>query len=332
MIRRLCFSYITVFIWLLWACVMVVPAGNALAGNETILDSNTGCQGDLPCLETEVQPSTAHVGETVRIIMKYRLPEGASLVDSDVIKGTEGLVVTGVKKTHGKVVVSCIVTSLDSWKSGPLALLYQEKSGAIREVSAPAISVKVGSGFGKDISKAQLQDINDIVPSIPILQRLKPYILIFALVLLLGVFLFFFYRWYKKRGLKKASQLSPSEEALNSLHSLEEKGFIQKGMFKHLYFELSEIIRRYIEAIREIPASEMTTDEIARKLKDPLDLELITLFREMDLVKFADSSPSENSVALLFERFERYINETSGENSGEISGGVQEENRRANLK
>ncbi|MDB4264998.1 hypothetical protein N9893_02930, partial [bacterium] len=54
----------------------------------------------------------------------------------------------------------------------------------------------------------------------------------------------------------------------------------------------SEILRRYLEAIRDFPAAEFTTEEIARHIRDDQDRQLIALLQQADLVKFADRVPT----------------------------------------
>ena len=82
-------------------------------------------------------------------------------------------------------------------------------------------------------------------------------------------------------------------------------------MEKTHYFIFSEILRRYLESIRNFPAAEFTTEEIARHIKTEPDRKLIPLLQQADLVKFADNVPTvarkeEDMLAAL-----TYIRETS---------------------
>ena len=51
-------------------------------------------------------------------------------------------------------------------------------------------------------------------------------------------------------------------------------------------------MRRYLEAIRNFPAAEYTTEEIARRISAESDRKLIPLLQQADLVKFADTVPT----------------------------------------
>jgi hypothetical protein len=74
---------------------------------------------------------------------------------------------------------------------------------------------------------------------------------------------------------------------------------------------LSGIVRKYMEGIRGIPASEMTTDELSSALTNARDREVIPLLRGMDLVKFANVMPSENAVSKVVDDVKQYILDTS---------------------
>ena len=88
-------------------------------------------------------------------------------------------------------------------------------------------------------------------------------------------------------------QLIPEDElALNKIKLLEAKEYLKKMQFKNFYFELSEIIREYLNKRYDIVTLERTTYEISLDLKKIiLDKELLNefleFFNECDMVKFA---------------------------------------------
>jgi hypothetical protein len=69
-------------------------------------------------------------------------------------------------------------------------------------------------------------------------------------------------------------------------------------------------MRRYLESIRHFPAAEYTTEEISRQIQMEVDRKLLPLLRQADLVKFADTVPTqprkEEDVRLALS----YISET----------------------
>ena len=73
---------------------------------------------------------------------------------------------------------------------------------------------------------------------------------------------------------------------------MEKKQYFEKGRVKKYYFFFSEILRRYLESIRNFPAAEYTTEEIAKHISAEPDRKLIPLLLQADLVKFADTVPT----------------------------------------
>lgn len=90
--------------------------------------------------------------------------------------------------------------------------------------------------------------------------------------------------------------LPPHVVAMNGLESLKEKKLWQAGKTKDYYTELTDILRIYIEERFDIPAVEMTTDEIMEGLKNietrqELQNNLSSILNLADLVKFAKENP-----------------------------------------
>jgi hypothetical protein len=99
--------------------------------------------------------------------------------------------------------------------------------------------------------------------------------------------------WIRKRrgkGARVIEQTPPDKLAIRGLKALDAQKLFEKGRIKDFYFEFSEILRHYLEAIREFPAAEYTLEEIARAAKKKEDQPLLSLLRRADMVKFADST------------------------------------------
>ncbi|MBD3392293.1 MAG: hypothetical protein GF410_09785 [Chitinivibrionales bacterium] len=96
----------------------------------------------------------------------------------------------------------------------------------------------------------------------------------------------------------------PFDEAMEALARLEARQYLAKGMIREYVFELSEILKRYIERRFGTNASEYTTEEMLAWLdRAPLDAKsrrwLEWFFTEADPVKFAKHVPSRD----IMERF-----------------------------
>jgi hypothetical protein len=117
--------------------------------------------------------------------------------------------------------------------------------------------------------------------------------------------------WRRRRRDNRGKSLieePPHLWAKKALEELEAARLFESGAVKVYYFRLSEVLRRYIEAIRGFPAAEYTTEEIARRVRLPEDKALVPLLKRIDLVKFADAVPApaakdeEMRVALAYVR------------------------------
>ncbi|MGC8867724.1 MAG: hypothetical protein ACP5PA_05900, partial [Elusimicrobiales bacterium] len=87
----------------------------------------------------------------------------------------------------------------------------------------------------------------------------------------------------------------PYERAMDSMRDLISKNLVEQNRIKEFYFELSDIIRKYIEEEFNVCATQMTSNELVRKLKNEFSIEIIIKLKEFleisDLVKFAKYIP-----------------------------------------
>ncbi len=157
----------------------------------------------------------------------------------------------------------------------------------------------------------QMTDILDIQPIVRLnLDWIFWGLGIFLLVLILG---FLFSRYFNNRKkIPKAQKISlasvsPSEAALKALSELDAMGLLERGQFRKYYFELSEILRRFLEEVFKIPAIDATTEEILPKLKtsrffsDESQVMVRKNLIHMDLVKFAKLTPSPTEIQGLYQ-------------------------------
>ena len=112
-------------------------------------------------------------------------------------------------------------------------------------------------------------------------------------------------------------RLRPAHEAaFEALRALKEKKLIEKGFVKEYYFELSAIIRRYLESRFSIKAVEMTTEEFLQALRQSQILAgehkniLKQFLQHADLVKFAKYGPTREEADKSFSCVEKLIDVT----------------------
>jgi hypothetical protein len=244
-----------------------------------------------PGLIATVDKPSARLGETVRLTLAYRLPEGARLPEKPQIDGLSEVTVLDRQVTADHIIVSSLVDLLDTWKTQDLSLTYLDKEGNPQKLTAPAVTLPVVSNLGDKPHEARLRPIEDIIPTrSPWLEYLPWAAHFFALAALCLGLLW----WRRKKRLNEiyAEILEPPHiRARNALERLNREMLFENGQIKGFYFRFSEILRQYLGAIRGFGAAELTTEEIAAHITHEVDRPLLDLLRQADLVKFADAVP-----------------------------------------
>lgn len=190
-----------------------------------------------------------------------------------------------------------------------------EQGGRWNEIKANSVKVKVLSLLTDGGANADIVDIKNVLGKTPWLLYA---IILGVLATIAGVFLF--YR-YKKRKIQEYSAQNiykpkPHEVAYAALAALRDKGYINRGMVKEYFDELSLIIRAYIEARFNIKAPYMTTEEFldSAKRNHLLVSEQKALLEEFltcsDMVKFAKYWPQSEEVEGSFRRAKMFVDET----------------------
>ncbi len=271
---------------LLWALVCLFW-GSAPAWSETPKTDS------VPALSASVEKNTVKIGELLWVTLRYTLPENAKLPESDGIGGLETLTVVEYKTEPTQIKIRFIVDQLESFDLGPFSLTYIDHQDNEQQVTADPITITISSNLGEKIEDAALKPIEDIIST----QSRWLWYLIWAIatISLLGLVSGFIW-WRKKRrihDMQAALEDPPHVKADKEIDNLIASGLFERGDVKAFYFIFSETIRRYMESIRRFPAAEMTTEEIAKKIKtDPSDQRILPLLRQADLVKFADLMPA----------------------------------------
>ena len=118
--------------------------------------------------------------------------------------------------------------------------------------------------------------------------------------------------YLRKRGkrfvdlFKPAPPLPPHILAFGALEKLRNEELWQNNEHKRYYSALSDILRLYLDGRFEVGAMEMTTDEIAAALRgveieQKQKMNLLTVLRNADLVKFAKAIPEAEENEQAFD-------------------------------
>lgn len=148
------------------------------------------------------------------------------------------------------------------------------------------------------------------------------YLLVFVIFVLLVIATIFLLKFLKNRNRKESEEdgdktkKTPYEIALERLDVLKEKDFLSRGLVKEYYFELSLIVRYYLEDRFLIRAPEMTFEEFlvsmksARQLTDSQKELLRKFLQDSDMVKFAKYGPKSEEIKHAFDSAVELIENT----------------------
>jgi len=289
-----------------------------------LLGSQGAMEGSRPGLTASLDRDSARVGSKVILTLSYRLPEGAGFADIPEIKGLEDLTHMDREIGPDEIRITLLVDQLGSWKTGPIAVSYLDKDGKTRVLTTDPVSLTVLSNLGEKPEEAQLRPIQGIIPTTPLWWKYVPWVAGIAGLLLIVFGLLWWYHRRHRRELSAMAQDPAHVWAKKEIEHLEAQGLFEKGQAKAFYFRFSEIVRRYLEAIRGFPAAEFTTEEITSCIDNEQDRKLLPLLRQADLVKFADTTPTPAKKEEEVNTVLAYIHETSpGPEAGNSSAGQQ---------
>jgi len=191
-----------------------------------------------------------------------------------------------------------------------------------------------GTVIGYKIPSVTIEELNkegkfeEIEPPVSLSGNYTRIIWIIAAILIIAAAAFGLYRYLKKREKNIPAEtptITPIEIFINEVNSLKLRELIEAGKINEYVFDVSIIFRRYLSAMLLFDAAEMTTDEIASRIKKhmPLDLysicgeEIISNMRLWDFSKFAEFTPS---AELLLENLDATISAAKRISGMERSG------------
>jgi hypothetical protein len=241
----------------------------------------------------------AEAGTAATLELRFSLPRDARLKDPVKPRGLADKTVLGIDKAEGGLDARLLVDSLDVFEAGPVFLDFDSPDGGGAFKAEPA-RLTVTTSLGDNPSALTPRPALGIIPGVPGWKKYGPWALfgLFAAALAgCGAV------WMKRHRarLVEARVIPADEEALARLNSLRENMDAGRLEAKEYYFQLSEILRTYMERLRGFPALEMTVEEIASKVSDARDRAMVPLLREADMVKFAGKRPM---AARLLEDFD----------------------------
>jgi hypothetical protein len=157
-------------------------------------------------------------------------------------------------------------------------------------------------------------DIADILGPLTIFPPFTTVLLYLAVGAAAAAALYAFWRLARKvRRRIELARMSPRERALAELADLLARRLVEQNRVKDFYFELTMIVRRYIERAHRVRAPEQTTEEFltaaARNSEFPPHVlgTLRTFLQAADLVKYAAYQPGSDVVNRAVETAKNYV-------------------------
>jgi hypothetical protein len=161
------------------------------------------------------------------------------------------------------------------------------------EAHSQKITIEIASVLRLQGEPTDIKDIKDIVK---VDRNWIPWFFWGLNIILLAIALYLLWKYRKKthpNHINNEIVLSAHEIALRELDKLKNKGLLERGDAREHFFELSEILRRYLGKRYLFPALDWTTEEITKYFKNQKKIELTSrteanrILKKSDLIKFA---------------------------------------------
>lgn len=196
-------------------------------------------------------------------------------------------------------------------------------------VWSKSLSLKVIQPFQIDTTKQEIADIKDVMSPLFNWKALFKMLLWTLLGLALLTAAWFIWRKFYRPKVKgevkeKLPDLPPYVIAVQKLDKIKQEKLWQQNRHKEYHTQVTDVIREYIEYTFDVPAMEMTTDEILLHLnhlrfeQKSSWLSLQQLLQLADLVKFAkwNAGPDEHELSLMNAYL--FVNQTKVEEAPEL--------------
>ncbi len=196
----------------------------------------------------------------------------------------------------------------------PITIEYTDTNANNASLQTPAYSFEVRSVKPPDVT-----EMKDIKPPFPAPHSLLPYILATLLIIMVVGGLIFFYVRKRAKPIHPQPEVQPQrpshEIAYEQLNRIEALNLITQGKMKVYHTEISQAIRQYIAVRYNIPALELTTEDLLVCLghEDIQDEHLSLIqdfFANCDVVKFARYHPTKPEAHERMDEARRIVDAT----------------------
>ncbi len=278
----------------------------------------------VPSVETSVNKKTAGIGEDITYSvsvtagkdMELEIEDfGGSLADINVAdSGRSERVILGKKKKVQWYILNCFVTGKVTLPK--LTVKYRQPGNKEwKELKTEERAIEIKSELDEKGGQEKLRDIR---PPVALPSKQAKLLFIFIVLVFIAIAVVLARLFFKKTKAKCLPQrVRPAHEiALEQLEALRRKDLVRQGKIKEYYYEISGIIRHYLENRFRLQAPEMTTEEFLLYVRDYSGLarehkELLKDFLVLcDMVKFAKYDPDGREIDSVLDSAEKFIGQT----------------------
>jgi len=278
-------------------------------------------------VKVEVDKAFATIGDQINFrvtiqhhpdIMVLEVNAGPALSDFEIKKSADFSTSDNNIVSEGK---NYVITTyvLGEYVVRPFLIKYKTKDGSVKEIQTNSLYVTMES-----VDKSKDQSSEKDIRGVKGVHKLKnPVLRWFLSLVFTGMIASvgtWFYLYRRRQNLESQPQkpaLSAHEEAYLALNQLKHSDLVRRGLVKQYFFQMSEILRRYLERRFRIRALESTTYELMQELPPMATRDQVELIQEVlnfcDLVKFAKYEPPTLEVIQETNRAKTVIDQTKEE-------------------
>ena len=261
----------------------------------------------MPSFEQE----SVSVGDTVTLNLNFNKPDNVRLPDKITLKGAEDLILSDIQQTVDGIQLKILVDGINLFDVPVLSFTGFNEAGELIKFESKPVSIKVIPAIDDEPDKAIVRPIKNIVTVSHFWDGKIIYIILILIALVIFI-LWFFRRKIKKFQEETVPEIPPDKIAFDALRQLREDFTeFSDDQVKAYYFTLSLIQREYMGHIREFPAAELTTEEIALAVKLEDDRAMLRLLRQIDMIKFAEQRPTTSEREEHWKQVWKYVKDTS---------------------
>jgi len=292
-----------------------MPYTNALAHKNSQIEPDTT---DYHPMIAQFDEEKAVPGDIVTLKLSFQLPKGMAFPEKIPIDGLQDFHVMGIDTDDSEISIKLLVDTIDTFDVPSLKVMLTHANGTIMAYKSDPVMLTLDLPFEESETELDIHGIKDIFK----VNTAKKYIIlaiILILLMLIGLTIWYLIKKRKQKMIEQAYQKAPEEIAFDALRDLNRDAHLFRDNIKAYYFRLTQVLKEYMGQIRDVPVAEMTTEEIASKIKENIDLEMVRLMRKADMIKFADFIPTTAEREEHWKNVWSYVKTTSDERKQELN-------------